>query len=285
MLHAGCTVKGGRIVFLEKAKEVDGLIFDVDGVLLDAERSFPEMIRRAVERGWENFFDGCCDIPGYSPKHQQVIKRHGAFNDDNDIAWSLLSAAVARGGGPGVCLSNALPTPEMWEEELKTLAPGGDAAEWVRERFGEVVSYEKILQLCQDLYFGVPGAQGLYTLETPMVGRRWDAFGLPVGIYTGRDLKELLLGFERLGWHDFPVENAVTRDSGVLKPSPEGLRRLCDRLSCRYPLFFGDTASDQMAQAAFGRGLFVAIGDLLPEAALRYDSVEVALADLLPSFQ
>ena len=86
--------------------KADALIFDIDGVLLDVTRSFPEVIRQAVFGGWEKFCGGISDTPGYNAGHERVLKRHGAFNDDYDIAWTLLSMAAASGEK---LLSKALP--------------------------------------------------------------------------------------------------------------------------------------------------------------------------------
>ena len=91
---------------METNFKADALIFDIDGVLLDVARSFPEVIRQAVFGGWEKFCGGISDTPGYNAGHERVLKRHGAFNDDYDIAWTLLSMAAASGEK---LLSKALP--------------------------------------------------------------------------------------------------------------------------------------------------------------------------------
>lgn len=82
---------------MERKFKADTLIFDIDGVLLDVTGSFPEVIRQAVSTGWERFCGGASDVPGYNAGHERVLKRHGAFNDDYDIAWTLLSMAAASG--------------------------------------------------------------------------------------------------------------------------------------------------------------------------------------------
>ena len=114
-----------------------------------------------------------------------------------------------------------------------------------------------------------------------MLHCHWRELPLPVGIYTGRNLAEWELAKESLGWQDFPIEQVIHSDSGILKPSPSGLEILCKNLGANAPLFFGDTASDIKAYTAFGKGRFVAIGDLLPEADLIYNDTEDALEMLL----
>jgi len=250
----------------------DALIFDIDGVLLDVRLSFPEVIRQCVLRGWEMFCCGISDSEGYTEEHERILKRHGAFNDDYDIAWTLLSAC-ARSGRK--MLSEAFPSAGALAEELKTFE--GDVVSWVTCRYGGLVPRAPVRSFCADLY----GAGGLHLLETPMVRAHWSDLPLPVGIYTGRNELELELAKESLGWQDFPSAHVVHSDSGVLKPSPLGLRILCERLGSDSPLFLGDTASDMKAQMAFGKGFFAAIGELLPEAPLVFKDTESALASLL----
>ena len=76
----------------------DCIIFDVDGVLIEAGRSFPEMIRMTVESEWESA-GFSADAPGYSERHNKVLKRHGSFNDDYDIVWVLLNISASKGEG------------------------------------------------------------------------------------------------------------------------------------------------------------------------------------------
>ena len=99
----------------------DCLIFDVDGVLLDVSRSFPEVIRLCVFEGWEKFCGGVSDSGGYTAEYERLLKRHGGFNDDYDIAWVLLSISEASGAKK---LSEAFPSFEKLEREISTFAAG-----------------------------------------------------------------------------------------------------------------------------------------------------------------
>ena len=254
--------------------KADALIFDIDGVLLDVTKSFPEVIRRCVADGWEKFCGGVTDCEGYGPKHEWVMKRHGSFNDDYDLAWTLLSMAAASGEK---LLSRALPSPERLAEELADFrAP---LVGWVLGKYGGLVPRDESRAMCAVLY---GGADGLYKLEKPMLTRRWDELGLPVAIYSGRNAYEWELAKKALDWEDFPDERIIHSDHGILKPSPEGLEILCERIGASSPVFFGDTASDMKAQAAFGRGRFAAVGRLLPEAEYRFETTEAAVAAFSP---
>ena len=271
-------------------KSWDMIVFDVDGVLLDTSRSYPCVIREAIRWGFGRFLGGIAEGAGFTMEHFHVSKRHPAFNDDYDIAWALLSAAAGRGG----TLDEALPSPGRWAELLSGFA-GTDVIEWVRRSFGERVDRQVMRDLCEELYFGdaelrrirgvapkcLPGASGFWRAERPMLSTHWTKLPLPAGIYTGRPASELVLALRTLQWGDMPEEHAVTADSGILKPSPEGFRLLGRVLGGDMPLYFGDAESDRAALAAYGRGTFVAIGDILADAPLRFDTVEEGLAALL----
>ena len=263
---------------MNKDFRADALIFDIDGVLLDVTRSFPEVIRRAVFTGWERFCGGRSDAPGYHEGHERVLKRHGAFNDDYDIAWTLLSMAAASGEK---LLSRALPSPEKLLFELESCRAPLTA--WVAARYGAIVPRPEVRELCAELYGG--RGCGLHLLEKPLLREHWKALELPVAIYSGRNDLEWALAKESLGWEDFPDDLIINSDSGVTKPSPEGLEILCRRLGSASPVFFGDTASDMQAQAAFGRGRFAAVGPLLPEAEFRYDTTEEAVRAALATLK
>lgn len=249
----------------------DALIFDVDGVLLDVRESFPEVIRLSVLEGWEKHCGGVSDAPGYTPEHARILKRHGSFNDDYDIAWALLSMAAGTGGR---ALSQAFPSPERLASEVKTL--DGDLVAWVASRYGDKAPRGEIRAMCARRYFSE-----MYKLEKPMLRCHWKELPLPAAVYTGRNGVEWELAKKALGWEDFPEELVINSDSGILKPSPEGLRLLCERLGAANPAFFGDTGSDMLAAKAFGRGYFVAVGDLLPDAGYIYETPEKALEALL----
>lgn len=260
---------------------VDGIIFDVDGVLVDVTNSYPNVIRRAISWGWEAL-GGRVDGEVYTASHEAVTKAHRAFNDDYDIPWAMLCMASRRGAGS---LREAFPTPEEWEEEL-SLFDGDDPVNWVRRRFGEPDFHgsfrEAVRSFCDRLYVeGFEGSRPYYTYERPLIRRSFREIPLPVGIYTGRPWRELDLAFRLLGWEDFPREMVVPMDSGILKPSPLGLEVLCQRMNASNPTFFGDSESDRAAHQAFGRGLFLAVGDRPKGCHRRFSSVEEGLTWVL----
>lgn len=268
----------------------DGLIFDVDGVLIDVHRSYPEVIREGIRLGWYFLLDR--EVPSASPfsdEHLRIAKRHPGFNDDYDIAWTLLAAAASSGANS---LAEAFPSPETWEHAINTCPRNEDISAWVVATFGDIPLRGETRRLCEELYFGLDyepirkaplryvRGTGLWRNETPELSGHWSSLPLPCGIYTGRPRDELTLALEKLGWQDFPSHLCVTPEDGILKPSPEGLRLLAERMGSISPFYFGDARSDLEAQILFGRGCFIAIGDVLADHSPHRASLQDALNEL-----
>lgn len=262
-----------------KQTKFDALIFDVDGVLLDVSKSFPQVIRTSIIDAFSHYCNGEIDCDGYTKEHEKLLKQHGSFNDDYDLAWSLATITAADGHKK---LSEAFPTVEKLTHELETFS--GDIKNWATARYGNLIPYEEFRAHCNDLYLGTKEEKGLHLLEIPLLNCEWQALPLRAALYTGRDMTELNCAFESLNWHDFPKELIIHRETGICKPSPIGIQLLCERLGAKNPLYFGDTASDLIAFKAFGHGSFVAIGNLLPEVQLRFKNCDEALNEIFGKF-
>ncbi len=272
---------------------IDGLIFDVDGVLLDVSNSYFPMMQEVLRIFSEKFPDHDPSSETFSPEHLRAVKQHPAFNDDYDIPWAFLAFwhhCLRKGMG-------TLPEVSLWKGALHACPPEPQhALEWIRTQWGEAVPREHVRQLCDRLYFGEaysrvrPQAseaglgKGFWREERALVHRSWKSLPLPCAIYTGRPRSELDLVLEQLGWTDFPRHHTVTLDDGILKPSPRGLSLLAQRLGASHPLYFGDAESDLLAYRAFGQGGFVAVGNVLTAWRPRYQRTDDALQDILSFF-
>ena len=253
----------------------DCIVFDVDGVLVDSKTSYQEVIRLVVEREWEKAgFD--LDAAGYSPEMNNVLKNHGSFNDDYDITWALLNIAFGSGSEK---LSEALPPPGKMGGMLAPYR--GECAGWLpklaRIRFGIAA----VRVWGQELYVGTEDEPGQWTSDRPTLTADWKRLPLPAYVYTGRDLKEWRLAQKTLSWRDFPDERVVRADMGIKKPSAEGLEYLRRKFGHERPIYFGDTAGDKLSHDEFGRGWFAAIGDMIPDADLRFPDIKTALRAIL----
>ena len=266
--------------------KIDLIVFDVDGVLVDASRSFPAVVAESLAWAWTKVLGRIDDGGGFSYGHFSATKTHRSFNDDYDIAWAAINCAAA---SPSKMLSESLPPPAEWRALIEDA--GDDVAGWVRRKFGETVDRDTVREACGELYFGSEECArmglamkhterrvGLWTKETPLVSFNWKDIPFPAGIYTGRTMAELELGLKVAGWEDFPRKMVVSSDDLIFKPSPLGLSILCERAGAGSPLFLGDAESDREASRAFGRGAFAAIGDFLPYESRSYATPAAALA-------
>ncbi len=263
-----------------------GIVFDVDGVLVDTSRSFPEVVSGAV-----NF---CArSIPGlesvpltFSKEHYVKAKLHPMFNDDYDIAWTFLCWAASN---PASISLEGRADPEEWGSAIAKCML--DPILWVPQVFGPVVDRNAVRETCEEMYFGDDlvssaikpetrhlGISGLWKNEQPCLLASWRNLGRPVGIYTGRSRHELQLALRLLNWEDFPLDHCITIDDGVKKPSPEGLSRLEKILGVLEIFFFGDSESDRRAFEDYGKGQFFPIGNIFPSTIKPYGNVEEALA-------
>ncbi|MDR2780028.1 MAG: HAD family hydrolase [Synergistaceae bacterium] len=263
------------IVLASGPVDPDCLVFDVDGVLIESRESYQETIRKIVEREWD-MSGFTVDRRGYSPELNRVLKNHGAFNDDYDIAWTLLNIAAAGGREK---LSEALPQPETLAHLIADC--GNDCVDWLPRRCENRYDRLRIRQLGRAFYAGADDSPGEWTLDKPMLDIHWSLLPLPPYIYTGRDEKEWRLAQKTLQWDDFPDDRVVQVDMGIKKPSPEGLEYISRVFGHERPIFFGDTMSDFMSSEAFGRGWFAAVGDMIPKASLRFPDIQTALSQTL----
>jgi hypothetical protein len=175
-------------------------------------------------------------------------------------------------------LSEALPG----SEELEKIISGcwESCEEWLPANFRIEFELGGIRALGQDIFTGENGEPGAWRRDKPLLEAGWRQLPHPVYVYTGRNLKEWRLAKETLDWRDFPDDRAVHADTGIKKPSPEGLEYICRKFGHERPMFFGDTMSDKLSFDAFGRGWFVAIGDMLPECKPAFPDAAAALRRL-----
>ena len=244
-----------------------GLVFDVDGVLVDTSLSFPAVVSAAVQIGAKDILGYPAPFRLFDDEHYNIARRSPMFNDDYDIAWVFLSwiasgAALQGGGGPVSRLD--------WERLIASC--DGSPEEWCGSVFQSPVDRGSVRKTCEEIYFGEeqyllfrgvsPEIRigGLWKRERPCLEKEWESLDIPTGIYTGRNRQELQLALNLLGWDGFPPHLCITPDEGISKPSPRGLKILEERLSVSRIIFFGDSESDRKAFEAYGKGLFVPIG-------------------------
>jgi HAD superfamily phosphatase len=238
----------------ESDMDVDAVVLDVDGVLVDVADSY----RRAIVESIETVYGRTirkADI--------QAFKDAGGFNND----WELTDAAAlfVLATGEGFALSM-----DEYTDRIASEGGGVDAAEavvraelggnatervrreWDRERLRDVFQQ---LYLGEDLYRGIedrepdPDIAGSgFIHDEPVLAapetiddltRRFD-----VGVLTGRPAAEAEIALDRVGL-DVPVEHRFTMDDwDAGKPDPDALVTLAERFAADSVAFVGDTLDD-----------------------------------------
>ncbi len=279
---------------------VDGVVLDIDGVLIDVEDSYRRAIAETIERLYgESFPEDAI----------QALKDAGGFNND----WELTDAGALFVLGRARDLDISI---EAFADRIATQGGGPAAARAVigsecadPERIEAEWAPNQIRRLFQSLYLGgdlyrefeggepVVGGPGYIHDEPVLVDHETIedlTKRLAVGVFTGRPAPEANIALDRVGL-DVPHEHRITMDDDHPgKPDPEGLIALADRLEVEHVAFAGDTLDDvRTAGAARDRddrtyhGIGVLTGGLTgPEGRRRFEKAGadavVASADALP---
>ncbi|MBI2914492.1 MAG: HAD family hydrolase [Firmicutes bacterium] len=258
---------------------VDTLVLDIDGVVVDISDSFRHAVSLAIQfyfgrvRGWPG---GATLI---QPEETQWFKSAGGFNSDVDLLRAVMifylwkSSLLSK---PHLDHMRAL-DPSLFEyaRELKEMGGGVPAAhKFLHLRAPEAVAREvlerseeeipEIIEIFSEYYAGsecravygfepthVSGTEGLFRRERRLLDPTLlDGLPLKLGIVTGRMSGEAGLALGLAGLEDrFDPGNIVVHDGPFRKPDPGALIYLCGRLGSRSGLFVGDTVDDfQMVQ-------------------------------------
>ena len=232
--------------------EVDAVVLDIDGVLVDVADSY----RRAIVESLEHVYGETIPKAGV-----QLFKDAGGFNND----WTLTDAAAlfVLGQDEGLSMDLAAFTDEIRkhggglsgaETVVTNVLPADDAervmARWAPRELREVFQQ---LYLGSDLYVELeddeptmdtrgyindePVLVDPATLET--IQEHW-----AVGVVTGRPSAEADIALDRVGL-DLPDEHRFAMDDWEEgKPHPRALIALAERLDAERVVFVGDTLDD-----------------------------------------
>jgi HAD superfamily hydrolase (TIGR01548 family) len=229
---------------------VDAVVLDIDGVLVDVADSYRRAIVETVERVHGETIDRAA---------VQRFKEAGGFNND----WELTDAAalyvLARGEGmdrsvrsftaaiegAGGGLSGAR---TVVSEALTPAARERVLAAWDADRHRAVFQQ---LYLGSELYRDLSGEEP--TIDAPgyihdelllVEGETLAALDRPLGVLTGRPAAEADIALDRVGL-SVPEDRRFTMDDWEGgKPDPDALVTLADRLDADRLVFVGDTLDD-----------------------------------------
>ena len=230
---------------------VDAVVLDIDGVLVDVADSYRRAIVESIERVYGDSI-ARADI--------QPFKNAGGFNNDweltdaaalyvlssreRDVDVAAFTDAIADRGG-GLDAAKAVVRDLLDETERERVF---DA--WDRDRLHQVF---QTLYLGSDLYRELEGgepafdAPGYINDEPVLVSEATiDTLGerYAVGVVTGRPAAEADIAMDRAGL-SIPDEHRFTMDDWEAgKPDPGALLTLAERFDAERIAFAGDTLDD-----------------------------------------
>jgi histidinol-phosphate aminotransferase len=232
------------------------LVLDIDGVLIDADRSFMEAVARSLTE--------LRPALPWSDESYRAFKRLGGFNNDFRLAAGALALAEAYGDvalQPLIEGTEGRGFPEL-EARMQALEPAAQIL--VQKHYVDTIQLEKPLITLDELR----------------------STGRDLAILTGRPPEELVLAWRVLGFDLPAVSDAAPH---LRKPEPAGLLQLADAFRAEEILFVGDTIDDArcLRVAATLRPelqwRFAALGPDRARFALPGDLSFSSLRDLLPN--
>jgi len=231
---------------------VDAVVLDIDGVLVDVADSY----RRAIIESVEHVYDEQIDRDDI-----QQFKDAGGFNNDWELTDTAALYILARREGIGLSLSQFTDAiagmgggvEAAWTVVAEELTPAGRErilAEWDRERLQDVFQQ---LYLGVDLYRELEGGEpdldtaGFINDEPVIVTPETievltDRF--PVGVLTGRPAAEADIALARAGLEVHDDHRFTMDDWEAGKPDPAALVTLAERFDAETVAFAGDTLDD-----------------------------------------
>ena len=256
---------------LDKISQVDTLVFDIDGVLIDVRDSFMKAVCQTVQFYFKEIlgFQGSQDL--INPKEIVYFKTAGGFNNDWDLTSAVILFYLMKARENNLKDVDELRSikPDIKTFTTKMLSPGGGLAKVIDsiEKDGKVKEgilnlWDKdlITKIFQEIYAGeeycyiiygfhpsLVKIEGLIKQERIIIDKNKKKFleKFSLGILTGRNESEARVALERLGWDEIiSKKRIVTADDGVVKPHPQGLKKIAESLETKWGIYIGDTWDD-----------------------------------------
>ncbi|MFW6134766.1 MAG: HAD family hydrolase [Elusimicrobiota bacterium] len=252
--------------------EVDTIIFDIDGVLVDVSFSYYQTIIDTVQYYFHNIVNMTGRANLVDKQTINHFKMMGGFNDD----WELSAAAVLyylwkMEEYSIKSLEELKNNPPIIDEFInRNLAGGGGLSKlisWVKENSSSpdniffLWDKEKIFRIAKEFYAGENHCLRLYNFYPDIVGNDKGNIEKEIilikpeiieklkkhhaGILTGRSKAESRFITEQINQEFWlKPEMVVTSEDNIKKPSPDGLRELLEKSQSKLGLYIGDTMDD-----------------------------------------
>lgn len=240
-------------------KEVDALIFDVDGVLLNVHRSFWDAILLTTKRYLALNSLTSPFIP--RKRHIKLLKMAGGFNNDWDLTSALILISLSHSVGCSLDLEEL--TGEIYKrggglEQLEAILKERFPAEFPKIR--SLLDRSFVERLFKEIYTGKetsavygfqpqfipPDWEGLYKNEVALLKPEdIPEFINKLGLFTGRTAGETALALQMSGFASLiPGKFIITADDGLDKPDQGKLKDLARKMGAKQAIYLGDAVDD-----------------------------------------
>ena len=257
--------------------EIDAVIFDMDGVLLDISQSIRVVNCLAVPYYLRTVLGWPAPDDLLTSSDIELFKNAGGFNDDWDLTYALVLHYVAKGReNPSAApetLNVLQPNLNRYAARIKERGGWLRAAEEMvfehltrEDRLAVETDYRKYLvkQIFQEMFAGehcrrlygfdptLYTGPGYIARDRPLLDLSKLPEGKILGVQTGRTLEEARIGLEMCGLAErIPETHLVTKSDGFQKPKPGGLAALAGRLGFSCGIYIGDALDDLRTVQSF----------------------------------
>lgn len=219
----------------------DGIIFDIDGVLIDVKESFLLSIKKTTEYILKNWYNKKINV---TQKDVETIKRVKGFNNDWDATHALIDL-----------FKQGIPRQSF-----------GSFVKHVSKKTQKSKRYKEIRLIFDTFYWGSEFFVKQHKMQSPFTNKvglfknekkliKEDvlaslAKNYTLGIATGRNKFEVdygLLIFKDIKKY-IPKNNIITEDdTPFTKPDPAPLLEAKKRMNVQNPIYVGDSINDVLA--------------------------------------
>jgi HAD superfamily hydrolase (TIGR01548 family) len=217
------------------AFRLDAVVLDVDGVLVDVHESFREAVRATVVAMQQRLGVAA----PWRPSHEDiaVFKRAGGFNDDVELSIALTAIGAAGRGDEAGRIAAQAEQAGGGLAALRTVAPDLPR-----------IPGREVLQVFDDLYWGVDGTEGMIAAERALVRPDFlqqlrDCGARNAALVTGRTPRELDAALQLLQWRRTDLCAVITGDM-VRKPDPACLDAIAQQCNPSSIVYIGDVRDD-----------------------------------------
>jgi len=254
---------------LKTLPQIDAILLDVDGVILDVSESY----RVAITQTTQYFGTEVMGLEDTGPlmkgSDTEWFKLAGGFNSDWDLTNAAVMLVIAKHVQSGAKDTASIAAQEpSWQDftaEIKRRGSGISTAEVLilerltarqRRDFANTFQPKLVTQIFQEMYGGEDACkslygfdpehlegEGLYKEETVMLDASLLPSRLPVGLLTGRTVTETRLAM-KVAKLKIPESNWMTDDDGVKKPDGRALLLLQEKMNFKFAVYIGDTMDD-----------------------------------------